>query len=77
VGSGSPNIPPGVVRIIGKDVYLRQHNFLILKFGNMLNLIDWMQAEVLVGFTLIVLFGIPLAVLIVYLLGAKRKKKAE
>lgn len=43
----------------------------------MFNLIDWLQAEVLVIFTLIVLFGIPIGVLIVYLIGTKRKKKTE
>jgi hypothetical protein len=43
----------------------------------MFNLIDWLQAEVMVYFTLAVLFGIPIIVLIVYLLGVKRSKKAE
>lgn len=43
----------------------------------MFNLIDWLQAEVLVYFTLAVLFGIPLIVLIVYLIGVKRNKKPE
>jgi hypothetical protein len=43
----------------------------------MFNLIDWLQAEVLVYFTLAVLFGIPLVILIVYLFGVKRTKKPE
>jgi len=43
----------------------------------MFNLIDWLQAEVLVYFTLAVLLVIPVVILIVYLLGVKRNKKQE
>lgn len=43
----------------------------------MFQLVNWLQAEVLVYFTLAILFGIPIIILIVYLAGIKKSKKGK
>lgn len=43
----------------------------------MFHLIDWLQAEVLVIFTMLVLIGIPLVIVIIYLINARKNKKSE